>query len=78
MDYDSEISGLASETIVLQALLVGLMNSLKKRDPAMADAAREAFDYAEVILTAGSMKSGGAGHSARAMEVLETLRSTVF
>ena len=78
MNYDSEISNLAAETIVLQALFVGLATSFKQRDPALADSVREAFDYAEGILTASSMKSQGLGHSMRAAEILETLRSEVF
>ena len=78
MDYDSEISALAAETIALQSLFVGLAKALKERDPTLSDAVSDAFDYAETIITVSSMKSEGAGHTLRASEILETLRSAVL
>jgi PPE-repeat protein len=76
---EKELDALSAETLALQTLFVGLCKSLS--NAGMNGAIVEAFDYAENVATSAAVKLGTnarAGHTLKAVEIIETLRSAVI
>jgi hypothetical protein len=73
-ELKGELDSLAAETLVLQALLAGLLDALAPRFP---DEVRKAFDFAEQTVESVAIQVGkGASkdHTLKAVQILEQLR----
>lgn len=71
MDVEREIHMLAAETLALQTLLVGFLNTVP------SEVAAQAFDYADKMVENITIKAGvnaAPEHSLGAVKILETLR----
>jgi hypothetical protein len=78
VDYDSEITSLAAETIALQAIVCHVLYRIGQSNPAISEAIRLGFDDAANQVETLAISAGTAArpdHLVKALSIVEQLRS---
>ena len=80
MDYDSEITSLAAETLAIQFAITNVLYEIKLLSPQLADAIGRGFDHAASQVENMAIKAGKTvppEHLVKALGIVEELRSRI-